>query len=126
MRAVPLALGALVLAVSTAWAQPARDSANIPSGRPVSIKTRAVLDGKGGTLNDVVIVVQGSKIVRIEPARGDATYDLTTQTVLPGLIDTHTHIVDHFDRTKGRLRTAAASNVRRGFVSVRTNRLRRK
>ena len=97
MRAVPLALGALLLAVSNVWAQPA----------PIAIKARTVLDGKGGTLNNVVIVVQGSKIVRIEPARGDATYDLTSQTVLPGLIDTHTHIVDHFDRTTGRLHTAA-------------------
>jgi imidazolonepropionase-like amidohydrolase len=97
MRAVPLALGALVFAVSTVWAQPA----------PIAIKARTVLDGKGGILNNVVILVQGSKIVRIEPARGDATYDLTTQTVLPGLIDTHTHIVDHFDRSSGRLRTAA-------------------
>ena len=35
MRALPLALGALVLAVSTVWAQPA----------PIAIKARAVLDG---------------------------------------------------------------------------------
>jgi len=97
MRAVSLALGALVLAVSTVSAQPA----------PVAIKARMVLDGKGGTLNNVVIVVQGSKIVRIEPAKADVTYDLTTQTVLPGLIDTHTHIVDHFNRSNGRLHTAA-------------------
>jgi imidazolonepropionase-like amidohydrolase len=97
MRAVTLALGALVVAVSTASAQTA----------PVVIKARTVLDGKGATLTNVAIVVQDSKIVRIEPAKADATYDLTTQTVMPGMIDTHTHIVDHFNRSNGRLHTAA-------------------
>jgi imidazolonepropionase-like amidohydrolase len=96
MRAVTLALGALVVAVSTASAQTA----------PVVIKARTVLDGKGATLTNVAIVVQDSKIVRIEPAKADATYDLTTQTVMPGMIDTHTHIVDHFNRSNGRLHTA--------------------
>jgi imidazolonepropionase-like amidohydrolase len=38
--------------------------------------------------------------------KADATYDLTTQTVMPGMIDTHTHIVDHFNRSNGRLHTA--------------------
>jgi imidazolonepropionase-like amidohydrolase len=71
------------------------------------IRARTVIDGKGGTLNNVAIVVQGSKIVRIEPAGADATYDLTMQTVMPGMIDTHTHIVDHFNRSNGRLHTAS-------------------
>jgi imidazolonepropionase-like amidohydrolase len=97
MRAVTLALGALVVAVSTASAQTA----------PIVIRARTVLDGKGATLTNVAIVVQDSKIVRIEPAKADATYNLTTQTVMPGLIDTHTHIVDHFNRANGRLHTAA-------------------
>ena len=90
-------------------------AAPVAAQTPVVITARTVIDGKGGTLNNVAIVVQGSKIVRIEPldvARGkpagaDVTYDLTTQTVMPGLIDTHTHIADHFNRSNGRLHTAA-------------------
>jgi imidazolonepropionase-like amidohydrolase len=74
---------------------------------PIVLKARTVIDGKGGTLTNVAIVIQGSKIVRIEPATAEATYDLSTQTVMPGLIDTHTHIVDHFNRSNGRLHTAA-------------------
>src|SRR6478609_4296114 len=97
MHAAALALCALLLAASPLSAQNA----------PIVIKARTVLDGKGATLSNVAIVVQGSKILRIEPAKVDATYDLTTQTVLPGLIDTHTHIVDHFNRSNGRLHTAA-------------------
>jgi hypothetical protein len=74
--------------------------------RPVVIKAARVIGGKGGILTNVAIVVQGSKIVRIEPAGTTATYDLTTQTVMPGMIDTHTHISDHFNRSNGRLHTA--------------------
>mgnify|MGYP003694176331 CR=1 FL=1 len=35
------------------------------------------------------------------------TYDLSTQTVMPGLIDTHTHLFDHFDRPPAAYATAA-------------------
>ncbi len=95
-RITTLACAAILVAVSPLAAQ-----------TTTVIKARTVIDGKGGTLNNVAIVIQGSKIVRIEAARADATYDLTTQTVMPGLIDTHTHLFDHFDRASGRLRTAA-------------------
>jgi imidazolonepropionase-like amidohydrolase len=96
-KAVALAVGAVLLGASSLLAQ----------GAPIVIKARTVLDGKGATLTNVAIIVQGSKIVRIEPAKADATYDLTTQTVMPGMVDTHTHIVDHFNRSNGRLHTAA-------------------
>ena len=74
---------------------------------PLVIRAATVIDGKGGTLSNVQLVIQGSKILRIEPAKAGATYDLSTQTVMPGLIDTHTHIVDHFNRSNGRLHTTA-------------------
>jgi imidazolonepropionase-like amidohydrolase len=108
MRAptVALALGALLLCAAPLSAQNAPDSANASSGGPIVINARTVLDGRGGTLTNVAIVVQGSKIVRIDSAKADATYDLTAQTVMPGMIDTHTHIVDHFNRSNGRLHTA--------------------
>jgi len=97
MRAMTLAIVTIVIAASTLSAQTT----------PIVIRATTVLDGKGGTLSNVQLVIQGSKIVRIEPAKAGATYDLSTQTVMPGLIDTHTHIVDHFNRTTGRLHTAA-------------------
>ena len=96
MRALALAIGAVVVAASSLSAQTT----------PIVIRATTVLDGKGGTLSNVQLVIQGSKILRIEPAKAGATYDLSTQTVMPGLIDTHTHIVDHFDRKTGRLHTA--------------------
>ena len=57
-----------------------------------------ILDGKGHILRNTTIVVEGTRIARIGGAvPADAvTYDLTGLTVMPGLIDTHTHIVYHF------------------------------
>jgi len=74
---------------------------------PITIKASTVLDGKGATLHNVAIVIEGSKIVRIEPAKAGATYDLNALTVMPGWIDTHAHIVDHFNRSNGRLHQAS-------------------
>jgi len=74
---------------------------------PIVIRAATVIDGKGGTLSNVSLIVEGSKIVRIEPARAGATYDLSAQTVMPGWIDAHAHLADHFDRATGRLHTAA-------------------
>jgi len=73
--------------------------------RPIVLKTATVLDGKGQIIRDTTIVVEGSKIVRLGgpvPA-GAGTYDLTGLTVMPGWIDTHSHIYHHFyhDRYAG-------------------------
>jgi imidazolonepropionase-like amidohydrolase len=67
--------------------------------RPVVLKTSTLYDGRGKTLHNTIIVVEGSKIARIGgtvPANA-ITYDLAALTVTPGWIDTHAHIVNHFD-----------------------------
>ncbi len=69
---------------------------------PVVIKADMVLDGKGATLANTSIVVQGSRIVRLDPNGQGTTYDLRGLTVMPGWIDTHAHIVQHFDRKTGK------------------------
>ena len=81
----------------------------VPAGQPpptgmspaVIIKTSLLLDGKGGMLRNTSIVVEGSRIARIDPNAGPPTYDLTAATVMPGLIDTHVH-VDHHIMPNGR------------------------
>lgn len=66
---------------------------------PIVIRAGTLLDGRGGAQRDVAIVIQGSRIQQIEPWRQQATtYDLSRLTVLPGLIDTHVHIVSHFGK----------------------------
>jgi imidazolonepropionase-like amidohydrolase len=64
----------------------------------VAIRARLLIDGRGGARRDVVLTVRGSRIVRIDGASPAArpTYDLSSLTLLPGLIDTHVHIDAHF------------------------------
>jgi imidazolonepropionase-like amidohydrolase len=64
--------------------------------RPIVIRAGTILDGKGGVLHNSSIVVQGSKIQKIESASTAGAYDLRNLTVLPGLIDTHLHIAWHY------------------------------
>ena len=60
--------------------------------KQIVIAATTVLDGKGGVLHNTRIVVEGSKIVRIDPKAEPVDYDLRGLTVLPGWIDSHVHI----------------------------------
>jgi len=57
-----------------------------------------VLDGKGHVLKNTRIVVEGSKIVAIDPKAGPVDYDLRGLTVLPGWIDAHAHVTWSFGK----------------------------
>jgi imidazolonepropionase-like amidohydrolase len=72
----------------------------------ITIKAARVLDGRGATLTNAAVVVQGSKIVGIERNPTRVTYDLGDMTLMPGWIDTHVHIASHFDRDTGRMHSA--------------------
>jgi len=56
-----------------------------------------VLDGKGGTLRNQRITIEGSRISSVAAGQGAASYDLRGLTVMPGWIDTHVHLNWHFD-----------------------------
>jgi imidazolonepropionase-like amidohydrolase len=64
--------------------------------KQIVIAASTVLDGKGGVLHNTRIVVEGSKIVRIDPNAAPVNYDLRGLTVLPGWIDSHVHITWSF------------------------------
>ncbi|HKY03503.1 MAG TPA: amidohydrolase family protein [Blastocatellia bacterium] len=66
--------------------------------RRVVIAASAVLDGKGHVLRNTRIVIEGSKIVAIDPKAGPIDYDLRGLTVLPGWIDAHVHITWSFGK----------------------------
>jgi imidazolonepropionase-like amidohydrolase len=92
MRAMRLnaALFALLLAAPSLVAQ---------SPAAVRIRAAQVLDGSGQTLRNATIVVQGSKITSIETGPGGTpTYNLGQLTVMPGMIDVHSHVGWHFDK----------------------------
>jgi imidazolonepropionase-like amidohydrolase len=68
-------------------------------GETTRIHAATILDGTGKVLRNSTIVVEGSKIARIESGNGSpATYDVGQLTVVPGLIDVHAHVGWHFDK----------------------------
>src|SRR5262245_30145802 len=67
-------------------------SAQDRQAKRVVIAATAVFDGKGHVLRNTRIVVEGSKIVAIDPKAGPVDYDLRGLTVLPGWIDAHAHV----------------------------------
>lgn len=80
-----------------ALVQPVHSQTAAPKRRIV-IAASTVLDGKGRVLGDTRIVIEGSKIVAIDPKAGPVDYDLRGLTVLPGWIDAHVHITWGFGK----------------------------
>ncbi len=64
---------------------------------PITIRAGRLLDGVGGVAENVTITVQASRISRVGTIPGPVTYDLSDLTVMPGWIDTHVHLANHFD-----------------------------
>src|ERR1051326_8075609 len=62
----------------------------------ISIKAARVIDGRGHVTPNAAVVVDGNKIVRIDPHPAHADYDLGDRTLMPGGVDTHVHIHWHF------------------------------
>ncbi len=66
--------------------------------QPITIRAGRLLDGRGGVRNNVVIRIEGGRIVSVGPAQGTVTHDLSRATVMPGWIDTHVHVDWHFGK----------------------------
>ena len=62
----------------------------------ITVHAPLVLDGRGGILKNKTLMIQGTRIVRIDPATKGNVYELTGLTLMPGWIDTHVHIGYHF------------------------------
>jgi imidazolonepropionase-like amidohydrolase len=90
----------LVLACLLAGAAPA-GRAQQPGQRPertVLVRAAQIIDGRGGPpLRNGAVLIAADRIERVGPSAGmtaDEVIDLGTATVLPGLIDLHTHLTD--------------------------------
>jgi imidazolonepropionase-like amidohydrolase len=67
--------------------------------KPITIHADRVLDGRGNVIAGGTVVVEGGKITKVsKTAAPGATYDLKGLTLLPGLIDVHSHLTWYFNR----------------------------
>jgi imidazolonepropionase-like amidohydrolase len=85
-----------VLAVGASISSQRTFAQSTEKGQRVIIAASTLLDGKGGVLHDTRIVIEGSRIVAIDPKASPVDYDLRGLTVLPGWIDAHVHITWSF------------------------------
>jgi imidazolonepropionase-like amidohydrolase len=69
----------------------------LAQSKRVVIAVSTLFDGKGNVLRDTRIIVEGSKIVGLDPNAGPVDYDLRGLTVMPGWIDAHVHLTWSFD-----------------------------
>ena len=97
MRLAKLTLCVFSLVGVSAAARPARAQTPAPWPRVV-IAADVLLDGRGRVIRNTRIVVEGSKVVRLDPKAGPVDYDLRGLTVMPGWIDAHVHITWSFGR----------------------------
>src|SRR5437588_5441628 len=87
MRFAKIILCLLILCASVATLR----SSN-PATKRVVIAASSVFDGNGRVLHNTRIVIEGSKIVAVDPKAGPVDYDLRALTVMPGWIDAHVHV----------------------------------
>ena len=94
-RAFAIILGPLGILLFCAAAQ--NDSKAPPQAKQrIVIVTNRLLDGRGHILPETRIVVEGSKIVVLDPKASPIDYDLRGLSVMPGWIDSHVHITWSF------------------------------
>ena len=112
----------LLFSLGVSWAQPAP-----PAPKTVVIRAGRLLDVRTGkTLSNQTILIRGGKIVSVGsdaqvPAAAQAEIvDLSNATVLPGLIDAHTHIT--FDPNFG-YSSLAISVPREALIGARNARV---
>ncbi len=107
-----------------------------PAPKVVAVRAGRLIDGQGGPpVRDAVILIQGDRVTTVGPGlaipAGAEVIDLSRKTVLPGLIDCHTHLTqqsgdyyeDLFRRTPIDQAIVAPVYARRtleaGFTTVR-------
>jgi len=95
---VPVTMAGLVTGSAVA-----RGQVSLPSAQSTTTVVRAarMIDPKSGNvMQNPVIVVRGGRIVSVganaAPPAGATVIDLGTLTLMPGLVDAHTHLLQNY------------------------------
>jgi imidazolonepropionase-like amidohydrolase len=88
-----------------------------------AVKAGRLIDPKAGTVvPGAVILIEGGRVQAVGPSvaipSGANVVDLSRFTVLPGLIDCHTHLVGDYARDSDPLTELRSSSAQRAFESV--------
>src|SRR3954449_10975538 len=77
---------------------------------------------EAGTLNDVAVVIEDGRVTAIEPAgvAGDELIDAGDRAVIPGFVDSHTHLVFAGDRAHEFAVRMAGGRYEAGGIRVTT------
>jgi imidazolonepropionase-like amidohydrolase len=119
-----LMLGAFAGATGVAAQRPAAPGV-------ITIHAARLIDGRGGVRRNATIEIRGSKIAAVDERAGPYTHDLGDVTLMPGMIDVHTHVDWHFgpdgryparNETPEQRQEAIAANLRAtllaGFTTI--------
>lgn len=84
----------------------AQTVANAPAPKLIAVRAARMLDVKSGNvITDAVILIENSRITaagsKLAVPAGAEVIDLGNATVLPGLIDSHTHLLMNYDGAVG-------------------------
>lgn len=93
---IVLMLAAVAMMQPVAPRHPTFAQASTP--KRIVIAASTVFDGRGRVFHDTRLVIEGAKIVAIDPKAEPIDYDLRGLTVMPGWIDAHVHITWSFDQ----------------------------